>query len=427
MPSIARRIYLASFTLSLVAIVVMVLVLIIANEDLEHVMLSIDLSSKRDFILSQNVSNEFLRWDTASLSAIYIPNAQALEQPLPSIFENIPDNFPARYMEERNVNGNVYLISAENTQQGRLYMARDITLFEDREHLFRLLLFAVGGAIIGLSFLFSIIISRQLTRPLVILSEHIKQTPAGQNMPRLALKYRDRELADIAKTFNHFLSEMEMFVKRERLLISMASHELRTPIAVILGAVEVIEKRGLLQANDAKTLSRIEHSANEMHANISIMLKLSRREVNEELHSVMLSLPAVLEEVLEDLSASYPVFHRVELRHINKEQVFADPVLVKMLMRNLIQNALQHTSSEIFIDIKGGILEISDQGQGLTPKQRAMIVSDIDTKAGQSMLNGLGLYIVTLICERLKWVLAVSNNQVEGAIVRINYSTHAES
>ena len=70
---------------------------------------------------------------------------------------------------------------------------------------------------IDANFLFSIIISRQLTRPLVILSEHIKQTPAGQNMPRLALKYRDRELADIAKTFNHFLSEMEMFVKRERL------------------------------------------------------------------------------------------------------------------------------------------------------------------------------------------------------------------
>ncbi|MCP5162929.1 MAG: HAMP domain-containing histidine kinase [Hahellaceae bacterium] len=415
MASITRRVYRTSFLLSLSAILVMVLAVVSANEDLENTMLNLDFAAQRDFIIGQHKPDQQLYWHTANLVAIYVPGSMQKDYPFPPMFQGLE----APYAGEWDENDRSYLINVERTQQGRLYLARDITLFEARESLFFWVMIAVSGVIIGVSFLLAIFSGRRLTLPLKELSDHIRQTPVGQSMPRLNLNFKDTELQVIAQTFNQFLIEMERFVKRESSLVNLASHELRTPITVILGAIEVMEQRNLLSSKDKETLLRIRRSADEMQSNISTLLKLSRREEGAVVSST-LSLPGILEEVLEDLGETYDVYQRIEMTQVLDEKVFADPVLVKMLLRNVIQNALQHTRMEIQIAIGHGVIAISDQGAGLNLVQQATL-SGSRPAPGSHGVGGLGLFIVTLICERLSWQLAVRDRTGGGTQILLTY------
>ncbi len=93
-----------------------------------------------------------------------------------------------------------------------------------------------------------------------------------------------------------------------------------------------------------------------------------------------------------------------------------------MLLRNLIQNALQHTQQEIDITLRQGLIEIRDKGTGFSNEQKAILTGEKTVMPGSSSLNGLGLYIVTLMCERLKWPLDVAQTDATGTVIHLDIS-----
>ena len=411
--SITQRIYRTSFMLSLFSVIVMLLSVTVANEDLEQTMMNLDFSAHRDFIIGQHKKNVILHWRTANILAIYLPTIEVDTYKLPEVFKGLPEN----HVGELTENGRRYLVNIEKSDDGILYLSRDITLFESKERLFYWILFAISGLIIGFSLILSIVSGRHLLVPLAQLTSHIKKTQASKTMQRIELTFIDAELQSIASTFNHFLSEMELFVSREHSLINLASHELRTPISIITGAVEVVQQNEELVDRDKAALKRIQQAADEMHVNIDTLLKLSRREETSKINSII-NLPSVLEEVLEDLSGDYPVYQRVQLDNVLSETTTADPELVKMLIRNLILNALKHTAGNVLVEIGGGKLMISNKNSEFNSEQYLSQPIGVEEK---STFNGLGLYIVTLICERLNWELSPA--VPEGKGIEIRYST----
>src|SRR5690606_23369210 len=136
----------------------------------------------------------------------------------------------------------------------------------------------LGVVVLVLGALLAHLTTRRLVTPLRQLTDHIRVTQPAPRMPRISRTFKDRELREIADTFNLFLDEIETYVRREQSLLGLASHELRTPIAVILGALDVIAQRGRLSAEDDKTFQRIVRASQEMSANIDSILKLTRRE-----------------------------------------------------------------------------------------------------------------------------------------------------
>ena len=86
-----------------------------------------------------------------------------------------------------------------------------------------------------------------------------------------------------------------------------------------------------------------------------------------------------------------------------------------MLIRNLVQNALQHTEGEVRIIETPEYLDICDQGTGLLLQQQRFLkhkyipgvtkLPDINEQG--SVSHGFGLYIVTLVAERLAWTIDV--------------------
>lgn len=85
-----------------------------------------------------------------------------------------------------------------------------------------------------------------------------------------------------------------------------------------------------------------------------------------------------------------------------------------MLLRNLIQNALQHTTGTITLHLYADHILLQDQGRGLSPQQQARLGQQQAPTTG-----GLGLYIVTLMCEKLSWRLDLKSELDHGTQIEL--------
>ncbi|NGM85879.1 HAMP domain-containing histidine kinase [Parapusillimonas sp. SGNA-6] len=414
--SISRRVYRSILAVSVVSMLAMVLTVLLINEDLEATMLKVEFAQERNFIRANAAKDTVFVWDTPGLSIVFIPRGEPLPSAMPKVFRGLPGDYSA----EMNINGDTYLVNVDTDPTGTLYVAKNITHFEDRETLFTLALIIMALVIMAFSLLLAVLSSRRIVKPLKRLADDVSTIPVGRAMPRLEADYVDAELHSIVMTFNQFLGELESYVKRERSLLSLASHELRTPIAVMSGALDVLEQRGQLNARDLETLGRVRRACDEMKDNVDILLKLARRESDGKAQASFDIVP-VARQVIDDLTAGDPDGQRVALSAAKPRFVKADPVMARMLMRNLIQNALQHTRGRVTVSIADDI-RIQDEGTGLTSDQRAVLLGQSGASPDTAPLDGLGLYIVTLMAERLGWSLAIDYTDTRGTLILLQPS-----
>src|SRR5690606_29868243 len=223
-------------------------------------MLNVEFAQERDFILMNSTSDDLLIWDTPNLAVVFVPKGKSRPAVLPRVFQGLPDN----YSGEIELGAETYLVTASTVESDLLYVAKNRTHFEDREALFNIALIIMVLAMVAFSLLLAVLSSRRIVRPLRQLAERISRIPVGGNMPRMETDYVDTELHSIAMTFNRFLDELESYVQREQSLLNLASHELRTPIAVMSGAIDILEQRDQLTPNDQATLRRVRRSCDEM-------------------------------------------------------------------------------------------------------------------------------------------------------------------
>ncbi len=412
--TIGRRIYRALFINSSVVLAAVILIMWLGQEDLEATLLALDFQENVQFLRQHNPAQAPKAWQTAHLTAFYLPDSAPAGE-IPDIFQGVPVPFAGEI--ERG--GKTYRVDARREDGGVYYLARDISSFERRESLFYLLL---GGLALGatlLNFTLSIFASRRLVRPLRQLSAQIRWSAPGPDMARIHGAFPDRELAEIAAAVNQFIDEIESFVRRERMLLGLASHELRTPTAVIAGAVQVLENRGELNARDGRTLLRIKRAAGEMEENISSLLTLVRQTPQAKTGEAFALVP-LLRQTIADMAASYPaIAERLQTEwRAPALNLPGDPTLVRILVRNLLANALQHTPGPVQLIQTEHHLDICDQGGGLPEAARQFLRGATE----RPEFAGLGLFIAKLVCEQLHWRLESLDGEAGSSVLRLWYA-----
>ncbi|ROT45767.1 HAMP domain-containing sensor histidine kinase [Pusillimonas sp. NJUB218] len=432
MRSISYRIYRVIAVVGLISLVAMFVSTTLVNEDLEDTMLRVELAQEREFFLAQGFdASRPLLFQGPGITRVYRPAEQGHigsdADVLPAIFEGLSLGF----MGEISRDDRTYLVSVSTVSGGTLYLARDITHFEEREWLFRMAILVVGVLVGLLVVVLSVLGARRVVQPLSELAERIQRLPVGPSIDRLPGHWQDAELQTIAGAFNDFVTELEAYVRREKSLLALASHELRTPIAIITGALDILEQRGGLSAADQATLGRIRRAADEMQSNVRVLLALARKSDDEDNVAGPVSLATEIHGVLEGLATDFPIASRVTFNASGPGQVCADPVVVRMLLRNLIQNALQHTARRIYIALHNDVVEVRDEGPGLNPVAQDILQGKQDLASGSGPVSGLGLYLVTLMVERLGWRLDLAQTTSSGTTVRVGprdsafFSDHA--
>lgn len=236
--------------------------------------------------------------------------------------------------------------------------------------------------------------------------------------PETKIQMNDKDLQGIESALNDLLERMRKSYKQQAQFVSDASHELRTPIAVIQGYVNMLDRWG--KEDEAildESIEAIKNEASHMQKLVEQLLFLARGDSNrQKLDMKNLDLNKIMREVYDE-SLMIDEKHIYKYDESGKAFVYGDADMLKQSARILVDNAAKYTPEGEEILIKVGVISenqengaaysfysIQDNGIGMSPSDvehafdrfyRADIVRN--SKNGGT---GLGLSIAKWIVEK---------------------------
>lgn len=279
--------------------------------------------------------------------------------------------------------------------------------------LISLFILLVPGTLIGY------IISKMLYAPMVRLRETIKTLNPDKIPDQLSGREYTNEIGLLTRTIENTMNRIKEFIAREKQFTRDASHELRTPVTIIKGAVEIMEQQPELEANPllANPLKRISRSVKDMETLIETFLWLAREESEPE--DTCLVEPVVRKALLDNqyLIADKNIDLRIEI-HDDKSIRVREEILY-IAVTNLIRNAFHFTANgSVTITIDDVHIGIQDTGMGIeTDRIDSVTLSHV--KGDQSQGFGLGLSIVSRLCKRFGWELTIESQPGKWTRARI--------
>jgi two-component system sensor histidine kinase KdpD len=245
------------------------------------------------------------------------------------------------------------------------------------------------------------------------------------------LTYKIREAENKARD----KEEKEKTIQLYDTLLNSLSHELRTPIATIIGAIDTLKenKNKLSENNQTVLLEEIDKASIRLNRQVENLLNMSRLEtgtlktkqdwcdLNELIYSLIEKIAVVKNE------------HTIDFVPDEKLPLFKlDTGLIEEIIQNLVLNAIQYTPKKSVIKITAAhqsencIISISDTGNGFPESQIQFVFDKFyrlpNTKTGGS---GLGLSIVKGFVEAHNGSISLKNNTNSGACFTITIPTEA--
>ncbi|MCG3126117.1 MAG: Adaptive-response sensory-kinase SasA [Phycisphaerae bacterium] len=269
------------------------------------------------------------------------------------------------------------------------------------------LLVAVAGAVAG-----GMIVAQHCLRPVKLITRKAERIGAQQLQERLPLHGTGDELDNLAATLNRMLDRVEEHVVRMRRFTADASHELRSPLAVLRGNAEV----ALSRPRSAEELrASIEQSVDHYDRLTRIaddLLLLARGDAGE---LRLAEEPVSLTDAVRDVSDLYGPFAeereitlRTELNGL--ALVRGDHTYLRQLLSNLIDNAVKYSGNGKLITIAlaslGDMIQMKviDNGPGIPPADVPHVFDRFyradAARSGRGPRGcGLGLPICRMIAE----------------------------
>lgn len=237
------------------------------------------------------------------------------------------------------------------------------------------------------------------------------------------------ELTRLATTFNSLLTKVDAELVREKNFTANASHDLRTPITIIQGNIDLaLRKKNLTPSQISKLLYGIKNETKRMSTMIKDLLELSSIEKNFNVHKQEINLISILTEVIDSYHAQLAVNHlSLEYKHqSNTEKILiqGNPNLIKRLFSNIIDNAIKYNQPHGQIIIKtytksnNYYITIQDTGIGIPSKDLPYIFDRLyqsrKSRTGIKRGFGLGLTIAREIVQVHSGKLSVSSREGAG-------------
>ncbi|MCP4756419.1 MAG: HAMP domain-containing histidine kinase [Proteobacteria bacterium] len=329
-----------------------------------------------------------------------------------------------RLEKDRDRHDCSYFMAIRTLPDGnRVYMFMNLSSWERYEshlksHLsWSLIVVGIIGIILGL--LTSNRVVAQLKKLAVLLDES-----GPDNLPSgFSRLFRNDELGALARALERSLQRIKSFMTREQQFTRDASHELRTPVTVIKGALELLQMTPAYQEETVgRLVKRIERSAQDMESTIESLLWLAREETADAMKHPCQVLP-VVESAMEQhrhLLAGKPVDMKLVAE---SESVIPAPAgVLGIAVSNLVRNACQFTTQgEITIRLKEDRVEISDTGIGIAEEDLDK-VTEPNMRGRNSSGFGFGLDMVKRLCDRFGWRLEIESGTDRGTVARLIFS-----
>ena len=277
-------------------------------------------------------------------------------------------------------------------------------------------------------------LSRKILKPIRTLTRMSRRVAVERMGSRIPIPARRRdELTELAETFNRMMDRLQDGFKQQQQFVSDASHELRTPVTVILGYSDLLSRWG---REDPEILdegiSSIRSEAEDMQQLIEKLLFLARADQKRQaLHKELFDLSELVADVMKKLKL-VAKDHQVELLRNDSGSIYADQVIMRQMLRIFLENSQKYTpkggriyASSVRED-KSFHLILGDTGIGIAPENREKVferfyrVDSSRTKAeGGVGGTGLGLSIARWIAEQHNIEISLESNLNKGTEIHL--------
>ena len=360
-----------------------------------------------DEIRRSNSSLSIRLTDTAGKSLVSVGDAPFKELGSPA---NVSKILTTESSERHLVLQNVKVTNTNGSLQSFLQVCYDM----HSEYRFIKLLFVRMAFADFLGLLISIfvgrIISARTLKPIDNLTQTALEISSGDLKNRVSVSEANDELSRLATTFNQMIEKLQNAFEKQTCFVSDASHELRTPIAVIQGYADMIMRWG---KNDPEVLQEavtaIYKETNDMASLVEKLLFLAKGDNNRfQLEKTSFDLRTLLEEVVGESRLVSPQ-HSFACEVQGAPLLQADRKLVKQALRALLDNSIKYTPQGGRICVTGCqeansiLLKVKDTGQGIAPEELPKLFDRFyradKGRSKETGGSGLGLSIVKLIVE----------------------------
>lgn len=268
------------------------------------------------------------------------------------------------------------------------------------------------------------LLSGRLLKPVRQLRETAEQISETDLSGRIDVRGND-DLSDLARTFNAMLARLEDAFTSQRRLLDDAGHELRTPITIVRGHLELMDPADPQDAAATKDLALSE--LDRMHRLADDLVMLARSEQPDFVHPAPTALGLLLDNVLDQARPLGDRRWRVDERLEADATVDAQRLTQAMLQ--LAANAVKFSEDGSTVAIGSGVrgdrlhLWVRDEGIGIAPEQRERIFDRFARAPGEAARRegaGLGLAIVAAIAEAHRGTVRVDSEPGAGSVFVID-------
>jgi two-component system, OmpR family, sensor kinase len=270
------------------------------------------------------------------------------------------------------------------------------------------------------------LLARKSLAPVTTMSLKARQIGAETLDERIEIGNERDELGFLAATLNGLLERLQLAFESQRRFMADASHELRTPIAIIQGEADVALARDRDAADYRESIEVMQRAARKLTRNVQNLFLLARGDAGR--YPISMSRFYVGELVADCIRAMRSVAQArgVELSCAAPEDIVivADEELIHRLVLNLVENAVKFTqrAGKVHVDLRAAngscTIRVADTGPGIAPADQSRIFERFfrgdRARPHDAGGAGLGLPIARWIAEVHGGELRLEHSDIHG-------------
>ncbi|NBD26286.1 sensor histidine kinase [Paenibacillus glycinis] len=317
-----------------------------------------------------------------------------------------------------------YPVVIDGVKVGILRFAKDFSPLYEQSGRIQNLIFYVALTIFAAAFLFSYMLSRHITIPIVKLTRASTEVIAGNLNVRIGIRRKD-EIGRLASNFGDMIRRISSQIatiardrdrlkelnEQEKRFFDNVTHELKTPLTSILGYAEIIRENGESdRAFFEKGMNHIVEESRRLHGMVLNLLEMSQRNAGRG-DVGLVETGGILRDVCDAMAIRAQRYKkRIALDAADGLYVLGQPDRLRQLFINLLDNAIKYSSPRSEISVRAEAASdrgtvrfaFANQGPELAPEQLANVFEPFysaDRRFKEEGSVGLGLSIVKSIVD----------------------------
>lgn len=272
-------------------------------------------------------------------------------------------------------------------------------------------------------------VASKAIKPVQKLIQSASQINESNISSRLPLPNNKDEIYKLATTFNDLLNRIENSIEQQKQFTADASHEMRTPLTIIKGTLEVLLRKERTPEQYEKKINEVITQTDRLSYLFDQLLQLARAESN---NTIIKKEKIILKEKIDHLINGGDLLlnkNQIKYNIPSNCVVFADAALLDRILENIISNAIKYNTPNGNITFewneKSNSLLIKDEGIGISKDQQPYLFNRFyradNSRSSEIKGNGLGLSIVKKLCELQHIKISVESAENKGTSFTLQF------